>query len=90
VSADNGVYIVKFPDGYRVCHAQAIENIDYDPVGSKERKDCLKDYFGTSKIYQSKDEAIVAAHKLYDEIMNDDFPVVEYGVRYIGEYEFFN
>ena len=88
MSADNGIYIIKFPEGYRVAHCQAIENIDYYPEGSKERKKALKDYFGKSKVFTEKDEAILFAHKLAKEIMDDDFcPILEYGVQYLGEYE---
>jgi hypothetical protein len=45
MSADNGIYIAKFKDGYRVTHAQAIENVDYYKVGTKEYLETLKDYF---------------------------------------------
>ncbi len=38
MSADNGIYIAKFPEGWRVIHAQAIENINYYPKGSAKRK----------------------------------------------------
>lgn len=89
MSADNGIYIAKFPDGYRVCEAQAIENIDYYPEGSDERKQELKNYFGESKIYETKDEALLAGHKIEEEIANSDWPILEYGVCYIGEYESF-
>lgn len=29
MSADNGIYIAEFKDGFRVCHAQAIDNVFY-------------------------------------------------------------
>jgi hypothetical protein len=29
MSADNGIYIAKFPDGFRVAYSSAIENVDY-------------------------------------------------------------
>ena len=86
MSADNGIYIAKFPDGYRVTHAQAIENIDYYPIGTDEFRKTLKDYFSDSPVYGTKDEAILAAHKLEDKILADDSrPIIEYGVSYIGE-----
>jgi len=47
MSADTGIYIAKFPDGYRVTRVvQCIENIDYFPEGTPERKRELRDYFG--------------------------------------------
>jgi hypothetical protein len=89
LSADNGIYIVKFPDGFRVTHAQAIDNIDYYPKGSAQCKSTLKDYFGKSKVYVTRDDAMVQAVKLYDNLMNDDIGICEYGICYLGEYESF-
>ena len=89
MSADNGIYIVKFPEGFRVVHAQCIENIDYYPEGTKERKEMLKDYFGQSEIYETREEALNQASKIYDDITNSDFPILEYGICFLGEYESF-
>lgn len=90
MSADNGIYIAKFPDGYRVVHATAIENIDFYSVGSKERIAVLKDYFGKSKIITSYEKAILTAQKMAKIILSDSMcPILEYGINYIGEYEAF-
>jgi hypothetical protein len=91
MSSDNGIYIIYFPEGYRVAHAQAIENIDYFPPGTIERKQELKKYFGKSKIFQSYKDAFTEAEKLANEILKDDFcPILEYGICYLGdEYESF-
>jgi hypothetical protein len=94
MSADNGIYIAKFPDGYRVSNGavQAIDNVDYFPEGSKERKEELKSYFGGSPLFETEDQAFNHANKLYDEFMSDeydDFHILEYGISYIGEYELF-
>ncbi len=89
MSADNGIYIAKFPDGYRVCEEQAIDNVTYYPIGSKERKEELRKYFGDSKVFRTKEEAILFAHKLEDDILSSDFPILEYGVSYIGKFESF-
>lgn len=85
MSADNGIYIAKFPDGYRVAEAQAIENINYYPVGSGARKKVLKEYFGRSRIYKTLKKAQDAAFRLLTKNV-----YVEYGVQYLGEYESFN
>lgn len=85
MSADNGIYIAKFPDGYRVCHGQAIENIDYYPAGSKERKVTLKTYFGTSELFAERIPAILAAHE-----MAKGYEILEYGICEIGECEAFD
>lgn len=91
MSADNGIYIAKFPDGYRVAHAQAIEDVDYYPEGSTERKGVLKLIFGKSEVYATLEEARTEAYKKEAEILDDDFcPILEYGVCEIGEFESFN
>ncbi|EKD89631.1 MAG: hypothetical protein ACD_33C00023G0002 [uncultured bacterium] len=85
MSADNGIYIVKFPDGFRVAYAQAIEIIDYYLEGSDERKEKLKMYFGNSKVYVEKELAILAAHSLAEQ-----YEYLDYGVRLMpGEFEAF-
>jgi hypothetical protein len=84
MSADNGIYIVEFPDGFRVAHCQAIENIDYYPEGSKERKEMLKSYFGKSKVYKKFKKANKKAWK-----MAQDYTILEYGIAFLGEYESF-
>jgi len=91
MSADNGIYIVQFPDGYRVTHAQAIENIDYYNPGTKERKEILKDYFSESPLFKTTEKAFEYAKEINEEILKDDFcPIVEYGICYLGEYESFD
>ena len=90
MSADNGIYIAEFSDGFRVAHAQAIENVDYFPEGSKDRKKELKRYFRESKLYNSEEAALEKAQELAKEILEDDFcPVLEYGICFIGKYENF-
>lgn len=81
MSADNGVYIAKFPDRYRITHAQAIENLSY-PMSDEEHKEYLESYFGKSKLYKTKEKALLAAHKLAENI-----EILEYGVSYIGAFE---
>ena len=90
MSADNGIYIAKFSDGYRAVHATAIENIDYYPAGSAERKNELKSYFGKAKIFATENEAYIEAKRLKEIILDDDFcPILEYGICYLGELEDF-
>ena len=95
MSADNGIYIAKFPDGYRVAYAQAIENIDYYPAGSKKRKKTLKQYFGRSPIFKKYKKARKYASRLYHKMEKDEryemfrVFILEYGICYIGEYEAF-
>lgn len=86
MSADNGIYIAKFPDGYRVTYAAAIENIDYYPVGTVERKNELKKYFGESNVYQNIKDALNDAYKI-----KEVYEYTEYGICILTEcYELFN
>lgn len=89
MSADNGIYIAKFPDGYRVAHLQAIENIDYYPTRSAERKAKLKEYFGASPIFTEIRLVYEYAFKLQMEILTDPDGELEYGIQLLGEYESF-
>lgn len=95
MSADTGIYIAKFPEGYRVTNVvQCIENIDYFPEGSKRRKKELKSYFGYSAVFATEKEAFDKAWEIYRQFEKDeeDFGMgcpIEYGVSYIGEYEDF-
>ncbi len=89
MSADNGIYIAKFPEGWRVTYAQAIENIEYYPKGSKKRKKVLKKYFGDSKVFNNIEDVLKEAEKLQEEILNDDFGILEYGICNLGELESF-
>ena len=91
MSADNGIYIIKFPEGFCVAEAQCIENIDFFPEGTQEKRDELKNYFGESKFYNTIEEANVRAKEIYNSIMEDPngFGILEYGICYLGEYESF-
>lgn len=76
MSADNGIYIAKFPTCWRVCYASAIENIQEHPPGSEERKNELKDYFGKSPIFHLEGQALNYAAELSKE-----YDYLEYGIR---------
>lgn len=77
MSADNGIYILPSPkDGkieFRVAHAQAIENIDYDPL-----YEVL--LFKNAPVFQTYKEAIVYADKLAE-----DYDFLEYGIGVLDE-----
>ena len=115
ISADNGIYILKSKDGYRVIHAQCIENLWwwwederlYDeeyieantengmtsvfcdaPGGYRDELNPreLADYFGKAKAMEECD-AWDEAKRLYNEIMDSDFPILEYGISEIRGWE---
>lgn len=121
MSADNGVYILQSKDGFRVAHAQAIENLNWwdkkccdHPIVDdfKSESDCwirvcincktfvigeerpeinpkvLKEYFGDSKILPTKEEALLEANRIYEEILSDPIcPICEYGISFIKGWE---
>lgn len=84
MSADNGIYIAEFDDGFRVTHAGAIDNLDYYPEGSRERKETQYRYFKRSPVFKTRSEALEEASKIHDDIMNSEFPILEYGICLLG------
>lgn len=86
MSADNGIYIAKFNKGYRVIHAQAIDNLNYFPRGSQEEKDEWRDYFSRAPLIVTEAEALTEAARLLKEHRG----FVEYGISflpYVVEFE---
>lgn len=86
MSADNGIYILKTLDGFRVIHAQAIDNLYWwdsemrNEINPKE----LKRYFGNCKVYDTEKVAQEVAIQMYENIINDDYcSICEYGICYI-------
>jgi hypothetical protein len=92
MSADNGIYILQSKDGFRIAHAQAIENI-YWNFEKKELTDeinpkILYDYFHKSPVFKTVEEVTKEAIRIYEEIIQDDFcPIVEYGICDITGWE---
>ena len=90
MSADNGIYILQAKDGYRVVHAQAIENLwwwnEHECDGGLNPK-YIFDYFGRSKIFKTRQEALSNADHIYNEIMDSEYPMIEYGIQWIDGWE---
>lgn len=87
MSADNGIYILRLRDDKcRVIHAQAIDNLWWDFTARSRVKDLVPTrvvhYFGQCEEL-SYPEALIKAHEMEEEIMNSDFPILEYGVSVI-------
>ena len=91
MSADNGIYILQSSDGYRVIHTQAIENLwwwgDEPKTESEINPKYLKSYFGKAPTFKTRNEAWDEALRMYNEIMNGDFPILEYGICIIPGWE---
>ena len=80
MSADNGIYIAKFLDGYKVIEASAIDNLDFYPKGSEENRKEWQSYFGKAKTFKTEAEAVHYAYELYREC-----DICEYGIVNLGE-----
>lgn len=87
MSADNGIYIAKFPKAeggfeWRVIHAQAIENCDDSPNYSQELTDAYRTvYFAGAESFDTEEAADAKARQMEAEVLADDFcPILEYGV----------
>lgn len=89
MSADNGVYILvtkgnRGKKEYRVSHAQAVENLWYEPDHPQGSRDGLNTkyahlLFGKSRVFTDMKLARGYAERIYDEWMGD-FGIVEYGI----------
>lgn len=85
MSADNGIYIARFFSGYKVIHAQNIEDLDYYEENTKERKEVWKKFFKNAKTFKDASKALEYAVKLFEKES-----IVEYGIVDLGrgeEYE---
>lgn len=89
MSADNGIYILQSLDGFRVVHAQAIENLWYwEDGGNREGMNpkYVSKYFGEAKLLADEAEAAKEALRLYKEITSEGYPL-EYGIVPISGWE---
>ena len=75
MSADNGIYIHKFDDGWAVIHTQAIENIYWHKGDAPYNYKILNEYFEGAPRFKTQPEALSYAWKLAKE-----YPMLEYGI----------
>jgi len=83
MSADNGIYIAEFEDGYRAIYASAIDNIDYYKIGTTRWKRQLDLYFGHAVVFETEPEALVHAKMLYKKA-----GYTEYGICFLGFFKY--
>lgn len=94
MSADNGIYILETgvklsKKEWRVAHLTAINNVSWNDLTKSltDDEDIMianaRMMWNPSDVYPSKAAALVRASELYDEIMSDNFPVIEYGISFI-------
>jgi len=79
MSADNGIYILKTKDQYRIVHAQAIENLNWSFKNLSCDNDLVStrivEYYGNCKPIKNEDEA----RKIASE-MKEVTGCLEYGI----------
>lgn len=90
MSSDNGIYVLETTKGngfeYRVRELQCIENVDWD-----NRKHCIsaddkvriknaRQMWKGCEVFKTKALAFMEASRIYDNIMTDDFGLLEYGI----------
>ena len=75
MSADNGVYIHEFFNGWAVTHGQAIENIYWKRGNKKYNYKALRDYFKYAPIFKTRVEALNYAMEEYRKL-----DICEYGI----------
>ncbi len=90
MSGDNGIYILQSLDGYRITHAQSIDNLywwEVDdecnknlPIMKKQNElnpEMLLKYFGKCTIYDTEKEVLEEASNIYEEITRNDISIIE-------------
>lgn len=81
MSADNGIYILKTKDSYRIKHVQAIENLFYSHLSSYNNNYTeivptrAVEIFGDCKFTRDSNKALEIAHKMEEGMYT------EYGVK---------
>ncbi len=88
MSADNGIYILKTKDQYRVAHLQAIDNVSWSVIdgdwknSESTRGKCVPtrvvEMWGDCKFTRDEGKALRLAHNWASK-----FPICEYGVYVI-------
>ena len=88
MSADNGIYILKTKDQYRVAHLCAIDNVTWSVINGDWNTDMNKrgklvptrvvEMWGNCKYTRNENKAFKIAHKWASSL-----PICEYGVNVI-------
>lgn len=88
MSADNGIYILKTRDQYRVAHLQAIDNISWSAIDGnwQNRKETRGRYVPTRIVEMWGDCKFTRDKNIADDIAKrwaESLPICEYGVSTI-------
>ncbi|MBD5157329.1 MAG: hypothetical protein HDT13_06830 [Butyrivibrio sp.] len=89
VSADNGIYILKTKDQYRVAHLRAIDNVFWSYAGDSRKRTVVSqnrlvptrvvEMWGGCKFTRSREKALKIAYRWAGRL-----PVCEYGVKIVS------
>jgi hypothetical protein len=60
--------------------------IDYEERSEINPK-VLKDYFGESKVFKTREEVLDKAFRMEEEILQSECPIIEYGISWINGWE---
>ena len=86
MSADNGIYILKLKDQYRIIEAQAIDNLYWNPDSNTEQPDInlkqVVSYYGHAPSFDTRNAALEKAGQMLDDVY-----VCEYGINFINDLE---
>ncbi len=85
MSIDDTIIIAEFPDGFRVEHVQAADNLTYFKKGSKDWHETLDEFFGESEVL-TKEDAEKKANILEKKALKD-YGFTEYGVCDFGFFD---
>ncbi len=77
MSADNGIYILQTKDGFRVAHAQAIDNIYFEPNADGWNPYEVWGYFHQVAIHRDHSSALNRAWQIQKDMKGE---VLEYGI----------
>lgn len=82
MSADNGVYVAEFVDGWRVAEASQSRICDLDlfEYATRDYNAIVKEIWGRSAAFHAKADALLYAHEIAEHLV-----VCEYGVVVVGK-----
>lgn len=80
MSADNGVYIAEFKDGFRVAELSAVENLYYVlEENDEELRETWRVCWGNAKLFPTVEEARAYAFELAEDCW-----FLEYGISQLS------
>ncbi len=71
-------------------HQKCINCNTLDPISEPRDELCpdmLKQYFGKCTVYDTQSEALEEATNIFEEILDDDMGIVEYGISFVTGWE---